>query len=79
MKKTLHNAQDGTLRYDYEYRCARVAQMQRSNRRVALLALVVAVGLMLASAAYIAWFGGANRGVKPIHSSRDFSFGTNLA
>lgn len=69
MKKTLSDVQDGTLQYDYEYRCARVAEMQRNNRRVAVIALVIAVGLLLASAAYINWFGGSNRGaMRPLHS-----------
>ncbi len=69
MKKTMTNLPEGALTYDYESRCARVEALQRSNRRVALVALLVAVALMVASAAYITWFGGSDRSPsQPLHS-----------
>jgi hypothetical protein len=76
MKKPVTNTPEGALTCDYESRCARVEELQRSNRRVALMALLVAVGLMVASAAYITWSGDYERAPGQQHSSIGFPIDT---
>jgi hypothetical protein len=48
----------------------RTPEQLRRNRRVALIAILIAVTIMLLSALYIATLGGVNKGpMQPYHSA----------
>ena len=50
-------------------RAVRTPEQRRRNRRVGIIAALVAVLMMVGSAFYIAYFGGVNKGpMKPFHS-----------